>query len=97
MSAVYSIYVINKAGSLIYQYNNYESKPDVEKTFGFPLSVVLRDVDEKLVVSFGERDGVKVGHSLLAVNGQPVSGELVIHLRNILNIISNQMMSMLFL
>lgn len=75
MATVYSIYVINKAGSLIYQYNNYESKSEVEKTFGHPLSVVLRDVDEKLVVAFGERDGIKVGHSLLAVNGQPVSGK----------------------
>ena len=74
MAKVYSIYVINKAGSLIYQYNNYETKSEVEKTFGYPLSVVLRDVDEKLVVAFGERDGIRVGHSLLAVNGQPVSG-----------------------
>ena len=72
---MYSIYVINKAGSLIYQYNNYESKSEVEKMFSYPLSIVLRDVDEKLVVSFGERDGIKVGQTLLAVNGQPVSGK----------------------
>ena len=74
MATIYSIYVINKAGSLIYQYNNYEPKSEVEKTFGFPLSVALREVDEKLVVAFGERDGVKVGHSLLAINGEPLSG-----------------------
>lgn len=77
MATIYSIYVINKAGSLIYQYNNYEPKSEVEKTFGFPLSVALREVDEKLVVAFGERDGVKVGHSLLAINGEPLSGKFL--------------------
>ena len=75
MAAIYSIYVVNKAGSLIYQYNHHEPKSEVEKTFKYPLDITLRDVDEKLVISFGERDGLKVGQTLLAINGEPLSGK----------------------
>ena len=59
MAAVYSIYIVNKAGSLIYHYDYYNAKPEVERTFGHPLDLILKEVDEKLVVAFGERDGIK--------------------------------------
>merc|ERR1719422_1756353 len=28
---------------------------------------------KRIAVVFGERDGIRIGHSLLAVNGQPVA------------------------
>ena len=55
---IYSVYVLNRAGGLIYHYDHYTPKGEVEKTFSYPLEIVLKE-DEKLVVAFGERDGIK--------------------------------------
>lgn len=57
--AIFSVYVVNKAGGLIYQYDNYVPRAEVEKTFSFPLDLVLKIHDEKVVVSFGQRDGIR--------------------------------------
>lgn len=56
---IYSVYVVNKAGGLIYQYDNYVPRAEAEKTFSFPLDLVLKHHDEKVVVSFGQRDGIR--------------------------------------
>lgn len=56
---IFSVYVVNKAGGLIYQYDNYVPRSEVEKTFSYPLDLVLKHHDEKVVVSFGQRDGIK--------------------------------------
>ncbi len=57
--AIFSVYVVNKAGGLIYQYDNYVPRAEVEKTFSFPLDLVLKIHDEKVIVSFGQRDGIR--------------------------------------
>ncbi|CAB3978845.1 Trafficking particle complex subunit 4 [Paramuricea clavata] len=72
--AIQSVFILNKAGGLIYHTDRYNSKNDVEKTFGYPLDIVLKE-DDKLTVIFGERDGIKVGFSLLAVNGEELSNK----------------------
>uniref|UniRef100_A0AAQ5Z6N7 Trafficking protein particle complex subunit n=1 Tax=Amphiprion ocellaris TaxID=80972 RepID=A0AAQ5Z6N7_AMPOC len=56
---IFSVYVVNKAGGLIYQYDNYVPRAEVEKTFSYPLDLVLKHHDEKVVVSFGQRDGIR--------------------------------------
>ena len=56
--AIQSVFILNKAGGLIYHTDRYNSKNDVEKTFGYPLDIVLKE-DDKLTVIFGERDGIK--------------------------------------
>lgn len=56
---IYSVFIINKAGGLIFQYDHYSQRPEIEKTFSFPIELVLKQHDEKLVVAFGERDGIK--------------------------------------
>lgn len=56
---IFSVYVVNKAGGLIYQYDNNVPRTEVEKTFSYPLDLVLKHHDEKVVVSFGQRDGIK--------------------------------------
>lgn len=56
---IFSVFIINKAGGLIFQYDHYSQRPEVEKTFSFPIELVLKQQDEKLVVAFGERDGIK--------------------------------------
>lgn len=55
---LYSVYIINKAGSLIYNYDNVIPRTEVEKTFSYPLEMVLRE-EERLTVAYGERDGIK--------------------------------------
>ena len=57
---IFSVYIINKAGSLIYHYDAPNTtRPAVEKTFSYPLELVLKVFDEKVTVAFGERDGIK--------------------------------------
>lgn len=56
---IFSVYVVNKAGGLIYQYDNFVPRADAEKTFSYPLDLVLKHHDEKVVVSFGQRDGIR--------------------------------------
>ncbi|KAM6295786.1 trafficking protein particle complex subunit 4 isoform 4-T4 [Aegotheles albertisi] len=72
--AIFSVYVVNKAGGLIYQLDHYAPRADTEKTFSFPLDLVLRPHDERVVVAFGQRDGIRVGHAVLAINGTEVNG-----------------------
>ena len=62
---IYSAYIINKAGGLIYQYDHNVTRPEVEKTFSFPLALTLKIFDDRIVVAFGERDGIKSKVSIL--------------------------------
>ncbi|XP_062329047.1 trafficking protein particle complex subunit 4 [Osmerus eperlanus] len=73
--AIFSVYVVNKAGGLIYQYDNYVPRAEAEKTFSYPLDLVLKIHDEKVIVSFGQRDGIRVGHAVLSINGVDVNGK----------------------
>ena len=57
--AIYGLYVINKAGGLIYQVDHTSPRVEVEKTFSYPLELTLKIYDEKITVAFGQRDGIK--------------------------------------
>jgi len=72
---IYSVYIINKAGGLIYQKDYMTHRYEQEKTFSFPLQLTLKVMDERVVVAFGQRDGIKVGHVLMAINGKDVNGK----------------------
>ncbi|XP_077993374.1 trafficking protein particle complex subunit 4-like [Glandiceps talaboti] len=87
--AIYSVYVVNRAGGLIYQLDHTSAKTEIEKTFSYPLELVLRIVDERVVVSFGQRDGIKVGHTLLAINGDTVNGRSLEDGRDVLEVIAD--------
>lgn len=88
---VFSVFIINKAGSLIYDYENPSvNRPAVEKTFSFPLELVLKVFDEKVVVSFGERDGIKVGHAILSINGISAKGKLLEDGRDIMETLASE-------
>ena len=54
---IYSAYIINKAGGLIYQYDHNVSRPEVEKTFSYPLALTLKIFDDRIVVAFGDSRG----------------------------------------
>ena len=60
---VYSVYIVSRGGSLIYDLDYFVPKTDVEKTFSYPLEIVLKVFDEKLTVDFGARDGINATNS----------------------------------
>lgn len=70
---IYSLFITNKAGSLIYyyEYTGPGSRLEYEKTFSYPLEIVLKVQDERVVIAFGERDGMKCGHAINGINGIP--------------------------
>ena len=73
-NTVYSVYIINKSGGLIYQKEHLIHENEVERTFKYPLGIQFKEMNERLMVAFGEKDGVKVGHSLIAINGEVLIG-----------------------
>jgi hypothetical protein len=82
--AIFSVYIVNKAGGLIYQHDHNASRPEVEKTFSYPLELVLKVFDDKIVVAFGERDGIKGRHSQsccfgLATHSIYFHGKIICH------------------
>lgn len=74
--SVYHILVINRAGSLIF---DWENKSDdvarIEKTFNYPLDVILEVVDQKPTVVFGELDGIRIKYVVVSVNGKRLRGK----------------------
>lgn len=59
--AIFSVYVVNKAGGLIYQLDSYAPRAEAEKTFSYPLDLLLKLHDERVLVAFGQRDGIRGG------------------------------------
>ncbi|CAH2236523.1 jg8007 [Pararge aegeria aegeria] len=84
---IYGIYIVSKSGGLIYNYDHNIPRVETEKTFGFPLDIKLEYENKKVVVVFGQRDGINVGHVLLSVNGSPVSGRTTEDGRDVFDII----------
>lgn len=72
---IYSVYIINKAGGLVFQRDHSTSDTEISRQFNYPFGLVLKEMDERLVVSFGEKNGIKVGHSLVSINGEGLSGK----------------------
>uniref|UniRef100_A0A915PJL4 Trafficking protein particle complex subunit 4 n=1 Tax=Setaria digitata TaxID=48799 RepID=A0A915PJL4_9BILA len=66
------VFIINRAGSLIYDWDGKVDCTGVEKTFSYPLDIVLDIVDQKITVIFGERDGIGLRYTVSAINGTPV-------------------------
>lgn len=75
--AIYSIYILSKSGGLIYQYDHTVFKVEIEKTWNYPLDIQLTEQNKRIFVSFGQRDGVTVGHILLAINGIQLNGVIM--------------------
>ncbi|XP_031566523.1 trafficking protein particle complex subunit 4-like [Actinia tenebrosa] len=86
--AIFSVYILNRAGGLIYHYDHYTPKSEIEKTFSYPLDIILGG-DDKLEVIFGEGGGIKVGHALIAINGEPVVSRKLPDGRDVREILNN--------
>ena len=74
---VHSVYVINRSGGLIFFYEHSIPKVELEKTFSYPLDFVLKPTQKGVTVEFGQRDGIRVGHTILSINGIPVRGNYI--------------------
>ena len=76
MGLIYRVAVINQEGQLIYTFEKNISYPEIEKTFSYPLDIQLKlsDKGNRVVVEFGERDGIKIDHAVISVNGYAVNG-----------------------
>lgn len=59
--AIFSVFVVNKAGGLIYQLDSYAPRAEAEKTFSYPLDLLLKLHDDRVLVAFGQRDGIRGG------------------------------------
>ena len=71
---ILALYVINRAGSLIFDHDFSPSNAGVEVTFTYPLDIILKEEQNGLVVSFGARDGIRIGQVVVSVNGIAVVG-----------------------
>jgi hypothetical protein len=61
MPGIYTVYIISKSGGLIFNTDceqNFVSS-EVEKTFSFPLDIKLEFINQRITVTFGQRDGIK--------------------------------------
>ncbi|KAI1709511.1 sybindin-like family domain-containing protein [Ditylenchus destructor] len=71
--SIYHILVINRAGSLIFDWENKQIEPPhVERTFPYPLGVTLELIDQKPTVVFGARDGIQIRYTVSVVNGRGI-------------------------
>ena len=56
---VYAVYIISKAGGLIYSLDNQRAPSEVQLLCKYPPSFVLEEGDRGVMVKFGEEGGVK--------------------------------------
>jgi len=70
---IYHIFIVSKSGGLIFNYDHKVPETEHEKTYSYPLDIQLKFENKRVQVAFGERDGVCIGHALLAVNGEPLT------------------------
>lgn len=55
---IYGVYIVSKSGGLIFNHDHNIPKIEVEKSFNFPLDIKLSYENKKVVVVFGQRDGI---------------------------------------
>lgn len=68
---IYGVYIVSKSGGLIYNYDHNIPKVETEKTFGYPLDIKLQYENKKIIVAFGQRDGIN-GQSLCTLQNYTV-------------------------
>lgn len=56
---IYGVYIVSKSGGLIFNYDYLVPKIETEQTFSYPLDLKLSYENNRLLVSFGQRDSIK--------------------------------------
>ncbi|KAI4503631.1 hypothetical protein M0802_001034 [Mischocyttarus mexicanus] len=87
---IYGVYIVSKSGGLIFNHDHNIPKVENERIFNYPLDIKLNYENKKIVVSFGQKDGINVGHVLTAVNGSPVIGNELEDGRDVLEMLNQQ-------
>lgn len=55
---IYGVYIVSKSGGLIFNHDHNVPKVENERTFAYPLDIKLAYENKKIVVAFGQRDGI---------------------------------------
>lgn len=55
---IYGVYIVSKSGGLIFNHDHNIPKVENERTFAYPLDIKLNYENKKIVVSFGQKDGI---------------------------------------
>jgi len=87
---VYYVFIVSKSGGLIFDYDNNVPVIENEKTYSYPLDIQLKFENNRVVVAFGERDGICIGHALMSVNGQPVTSRELPDGRNVFDVLADK-------
>ncbi|XP_017772191.1 PREDICTED: trafficking protein particle complex subunit 4 [Nicrophorus vespilloides] len=87
---IYGVYIVSKSGGLIFNHDHNVPKIETEKTFSYPLDIKLANENKKIIVEFGQRDGINVGHILYAINGIPVTGGQLDDGRDAMQVLENK-------
>lgn len=87
---IYHIFIVSKSGGLIFNYDHNVPQQENEKTYGYPLDIKLKMENKRVIVSFGERDGVYIGHVLIAVNGQQLNYDQLPDGTNVFEFLENK-------
>ena len=66
---IYSFFIMNKNAGMVYSKDFASMRIESELSFDFPLDIII---DKLGNVKFGARDSIKIGHSLISVNGNNV-------------------------
>lgn len=86
--AVVSIYIISKAGGMIYQYDHNIVPLECEKTFSYPLDIVLEFVNNRTIVTFGQIDNIKgITISIAYFNCFLINYKIVSHYYYLINML----------
>lgn len=87
---IYHIFIVSKSGGLIFNYDHNLPQLENEKTYSYPLDIKLKFENKRVTVAFGERDGICIGHVLMAVNGQPLTYDKLPDGRNVLEFLEER-------
>jgi len=86
---IYNIFIVSKSGGLIFNYDHDTPVLELEKTYSHPLDIQLKYENKRIVVAFGERDGVCIGHTLVSVNGSNVVDKQLADGRDVFEVLDN--------
>jgi len=56
---IFNVYIVSKAGGLIYWHNHNSSTAEIAAKFTYPLDIVLDENDHSIFVRYGERQGIE--------------------------------------
>lgn len=56
---IYGVYIVSKSGGLIFNHDHTIIKTETERIYNYPLDIRLGFENKKIVVSFGQRDGIR--------------------------------------